>query len=109
MKKDVTLQMKLLHGLNNKIRYQILCALQENEKNVSELIEVVDGSQSVVSQHLACLRDCGLIEKRVEGKYAFYRLATPKITLLIQQLEKTMEDFYWDSESDTVMCHHHME
>lgn len=104
--KDYTLQLKLLHGLSNKTRYQILQVLRSGEVNVTELIEQVDGSQSSVSQHLACLRECGLIRKRMEGKYYFYTITTPKIIQLMDFLDETVQDFHWDGE--VIECKHHM-
>lgn len=102
-----TLQLKLLHGLSNKTRYAILKALIDGEKNVTELVEAVGGTQSNLSQHLACLADCGLVHKRGEGKYFYYRISTPKIVELIELLERAVVDFDWDGE--TIECKSHME
>ncbi|GAF41525.1 hypothetical protein FC83_GL000063 [Agrilactobacillus composti DSM 18527 = JCM 14202] len=102
-----TLQLKLVHGFSNPIRYGILMALKTGEQNVSALVDAVDASQSAVSQHLSCLRECGLIEKRIDGKYCYYRLTSPKISQLLDLLNDAIGDFHWD-EADNVVCHHHM-
>ncbi|MFD2728059.1 ArsR/SmtB family transcription factor [Enterococcus camelliae] len=109
MNENYTLQLKLLHGFSNRIRYAILMSLKNGEQNVTDLIETVGGSQSSVSQHLACLRDCGLIEKRNEGKYYFYRLTTPKIVQLLDLLNETISDFHWDEATEILKCKHHMD
>ncbi|MFD1670869.1 ArsR/SmtB family transcription factor [Agrilactobacillus yilanensis] len=108
MTEDYTLQLKLLHGFSNKIRYRILMVLKDGERNVSDLVTLVGGSQSAVSQHLACLKDCGLIEKRLEGKFYFYRLTSPQIPLLLDLLNESSHDFHWDEQSEVVKCEHHM-
>ncbi|MFS1052458.1 ArsR/SmtB family transcription factor [Enterococcus casseliflavus] len=106
MSNDFTMQLKLIHGFSNKTRYNILHVLKNGEQNVTDLLEKVGGSQSNISQHLACLRDCGLIEKRMEGKYYYYSIATPKIIQLMDVLDETILDFEWTGES--IECKHHM-
>lgn len=106
---NTILQMKLLHGLSNNIRYNILMILKDGEQNVTDLVKIVGGSQSAVSQHLACLRDCGLIVKRTEGKFYFYRLTTLKIIKILDLLNETINDFHWDEEFEVVKCHHHID
>lgn len=105
---DYTLQLKLLHGFSNKIRYSILMALKNGEQNVTDLIAEVGGSQSAVSQHLACLKGCGLIEKRTEGKFCYYRITSPKIVEMLDLINGAISDFHWDADSDSVKCDHHM-
>lgn len=103
---DYTLQLKLIHGFSNKTRYHILQILKNGEVNVTDLIEQVASSQSSVSQHLACLKDCGLIQKRAEGKFFFYSITSSKIIQLMDLLDDTVADFHWDGES--IECNHHM-
>lgn len=55
-----------------------------------DIVAIVNGSQSNVSEHLSCLRDCGLVTARPEGRSTYYALA-----------EKGMEDIL--SAVDTVM------
>ncbi|MGM0172944.1 ArsR/SmtB family transcription factor [Enterococcus sp. DIV0800] len=106
MSNDYFLQLKLIHGLSNKTRYSILQALKKGEQNVTDLIVQVGGSQSSISQHLACLRECGLIEKRMEGKYCFYSMTTSKIIQLMDILDETIQDFEWVDE-ENIVCKHH--
>ena len=51
----------MLKELAHAGRLMILCSLAEGEKTVNELVEIIDLSQSAVSQHLARLRAAGLV------------------------------------------------
>lgn len=108
MAEDYVLQLKLLHGFANQTRYQILMALKDGEQNVSELVTQSNVSQSAVSQHLACLRDCGLIERRLAGKFYYYRLTSPNIVTILNLLNESIHDFHWDENTETIQCKHHM-
>ncbi len=65
----------LLKAMSNEHRLLILCHLVEGESSVGELNERVELSQSSLSQHLAVLRQCGLVETRRESQTIYYRLA----------------------------------
>ena len=56
-------------------RRQILDALRGGDSDVSELVARLDVSQSLVSKHLAVLRNAGTVDVTVEGKRRIYRLA----------------------------------
>ncbi len=60
-------------------RLLMLDALQEKERCVCELTELVGADQSTVSKHLAVLRQAGLVEDRKEGVMTYYR---PKVACL---------------------------
>lgn len=107
MEQDYSMQLKLVHGFSNKTRYNILMTLKDGEKNVTDILTLVGGSQSSISQHLACLKDCGLIDSRSEGKFIFYRITTTKIVSLLDIINDTSEDFSWNESS--IECNHHME
>jgi len=64
----------MLKSLSNKWRLLILCQLVKGEKSVGELLEIVDLSQSALSQHLAVLRDSSLVTTRRESQSIFYSL-----------------------------------
>lgn len=68
---------RLLRSLSNEHRLMILCRLGEGELQVSQLQAHLDLSQSALSQHLARLRDDGLVAARREGTAVFYRIADP--------------------------------
>ena len=65
----------LLKALGDETRLEILRWLQrEKELNVTEVCERVGKEQSNVSHHLTCLRNCGLVSTKRDGKKVYYRL-----------------------------------
>ena len=67
----------LLKALSNPHRLLILCQLEGGERQVSQLQAASGLSQSALSQHLARLRDDGLVAARREGVAIFYSIANP--------------------------------
>jgi len=65
----------LFRGMADPTRLAILRRLAEGEARVAELTSTLGLAQSTVSGHLACLRDCGLITGRPEGRQMFYAMA----------------------------------
>ena len=57
----------LFHGFSERTRLSILLSLLEGEKRVVDLVDELGGSQSNISGHLACLKDCGLVTDRPQG------------------------------------------
>src|SRR5665213_790107 len=66
----------MLKQLAHAGRLMILCSLTEGEKTVGQLTELVDLSQSAVSQHLAKLRDAKLVEAEKRGQMVYYRISS---------------------------------
>lgn len=66
---------RLLKALANEQRLRVLCALAEGEQSVGRINERVDLSQSALSQHLAKLREEGLVVTRREAQSVYYALA----------------------------------
>jgi len=65
----------LLRALASECRLRILCLLENGERSVSELAKHLDLSQSSLSQHLARLRNGGIVTTRRDGVTIFYRIA----------------------------------
>ena len=78
----------LLKALSNDFRLMILCELKEGERSVSALEAVVPLSQSALSQHLAKLRESGLVSTRREAQTIFYSLADARAERLIDVLHE---------------------
>ena len=73
----------LLKGLANESRLMIMCVLTEGEVSVGELNKRIELSQSALSQHLAVLRDQGLVKTRRESQTIYYSLAdTPAMNVI---------------------------
>lgn len=68
----------LFHGFSDPSRLAILRRLALGEHRVVDLTRHLGLAQSTVSQHLACLRDCGLVESRAEGRASVFTLAHPQ-------------------------------
>jgi DNA-binding transcriptional ArsR family regulator len=77
-----------LKALGNEQRLLILCSLLENPLSVGELNERVDLSQSALSQHLALLRDAGLVETRRESQSIFYSLPAGPVMQVMALLQE---------------------
>jgi DNA-binding transcriptional ArsR family regulator len=74
------LHAKFFQGLANPTRLKIVeLLLERGELNVGELIEAVQMSQGQISNQLACLKWCGYVTSRSEGKYVYYRVTDPRV------------------------------
>lgn len=79
----------LLGALANERRLMILCKLVEwGEANVGTLAEAVGLSQSALSQHLARMRDEGIVTYRREGQTLWYRIADPRAEQIFATLHR---------------------
>ena len=80
----------LFHGLADRNRLAIVRQLAHGERRVVDLTEALGVAQGTVSGHLACLRDCGLIVGRPEGRQMFYSIAHPELMDLIGAAEQLL-------------------
>jgi DNA-binding transcriptional ArsR family regulator len=76
----------LLKSMSHPSRLMVLCHLLKGECPVSLLNQAVPLSQSALSQHLACLRDAGLVETRRESQIIHYRLKSRAVSDVLQAL-----------------------
>lgn len=73
----------LFHSLSDRTRLAIVRRLAGGEARVADLVAELGLAQSTVSGHVACLRDCGLVGGRAEGRQVFYSLARPELLDLL--------------------------
>jgi DNA-binding transcriptional ArsR family regulator len=66
-----------LKALADPTRLEILHSLESGERTVSELLEIVGGSQANVSKHLARMRHAGIVAARRDGNHVYYRVVDP--------------------------------
>jgi len=93
------LHAEICKTLSNSTRLMILNSLRDGEKSVNELAELVGAQQANVSQHLAVLRQRGVVTTRKHGASIYYSVVNPKIIracdmireVLFEQLTKTKE------------------
>lgn len=76
-----------LKAIGNARRLMVLCKLAEHgERTVGDLAQDVGLSQSALSQHLARMRDEGLVAFRRESQTLWYRIADPRTQALLATL-----------------------
>jgi DNA-binding transcriptional ArsR family regulator len=68
----------LFRGFSDPSRLSILRHLTLGEHRVIDLMEHLGLAQSTVSKHLACLRDCGLVESTPQGRATLWSLSCPE-------------------------------
>jgi ArsR family transcriptional regulator, virulence genes transcriptional regulator len=79
----------LLKVMANECRLLVLCYLADAEElSVGELMDRVGLSQSALSQHLARLRDEGLVSTRKEAQSVFYRVCDPRAQQVLALLHQ---------------------
>lgn len=71
---------RLGHALSDETRTRILLALREAPASPSDLADALGVSRQVMSNQLACLRGCGLVESIPDGRRTWYRLSDPHLT-----------------------------
>lgn len=77
----------LFHSLADETRLRIVQRLASGEARVVDLTTELGLAQSTVSKHLACLRDCGLVDYRAQGRQSFYALTRPELMDLLSSAE----------------------
>ena len=81
----------LFHSLADPVRLAIVQRLSCGEARVVDLTGELGLAQSTVSKHLACLRDCRLVDYRPEGRQSFYFIARPELLDLLRAAEHLLE------------------
>jgi DNA-binding transcriptional ArsR family regulator len=76
----------LLKIMSHPSRLMVLCHLMNGERPVSALNEAIPLSQSALSQHLAGLRQAGLVETRRESQAIYYRLKSQAVSRILEAL-----------------------
>lgn len=84
---DLDAAVALFHSLSDGTRLAIVRRLAEGEARVADLVGELRLAQSTVSAHMACLRDCNLVEGRPQGRQVFYSLTRPELMDLLASAE----------------------
>lgn len=82
-KTNLNVKARLFRGFGDPSRLKILESLISGEQTVSQIVERTGLSQPNVSNHLSCLRDCGLVASDQQGKFVEYRLSDPRVKELL--------------------------
>jgi DNA-binding transcriptional ArsR family regulator len=84
---------KYFRGLGDPIRLRILELLRsEGELTVGDLVTRLELPQPKVSNHLACLRWCGFVEARREGRMVYNRIADSRVTAMLDLAQSLLAD-----------------
>jgi ArsR family transcriptional regulator len=90
---DIERASRSLKAMSHPLRLKILCTLGEEEVSVQEIVDYVGTSQSNISQHLAILRDKGILASRKDANRVYYRVSDSRTLRLIGMMRE-------------VFCHH---
>jgi len=90
---DIERASRSLKAMSHPLRLKILCTLGGREVSVQEIVDYVGTSQSNISQHLAILRDKGILASRKDANRVYYRVSDGRTLQLIGLMRE-------------VFCHH---
>ena len=80
-------------ALGDRTRLDILSMLSEKKRfSVTEIYQGLGHAQNLISHHLACLKNCGLVTSEKEGKQVYYRLRNKKILKLLDFTDTYIKD-----------------
>jgi ArsR family transcriptional regulator len=80
---DIDRASRSLKAMSHPLRLKILCTLGDQEISVQDIVEKVGTSQSNISQHLAILRDKGILASRKDANRVYYRVGDARTLRLI--------------------------
>jgi len=80
---DIERASRSLKAMSHPLRLKILCTLGDQEVSVQDIVEQVGTSQSNISQHLAILRDKGILAARKDANRVYYRVSDSRTLQLI--------------------------
>ena len=88
----VGLKAKLFRGFSDPSRLSIVEALRAGPLTVSQIAAVAGLSQPNASNHLSCLRDCGLVVSEQQGRYVRYQLSDRRVDALLRLADELLAD-----------------
>lgn len=88
----VALKARLFRGFADPSRLSILNVLRNGALNVTGIVEATGLSQSNTSNHLSCLRECGLVVREQKGNYVCYQLSDERVAALLNLADELLAD-----------------
>jgi ArsR family transcriptional regulator len=85
---DIDRASRSLKAMSHPLRLKILCTLGDQEISVQDIVESVGTSQSNISQHLAILRDKGILASRKDANRVYYRVGDARTLRLISMMRE---------------------
>jgi DNA-binding transcriptional ArsR family regulator len=87
---DLSPAVALFRSLADPTRLAIVHELARGERRIVDLTKTLGWAQSTVSAHVACLRECGLVEGRPVGRQMLYRLTRPELLTVLAAAEELL-------------------
>ncbi len=84
---DIDQASRSLKAMSHPLRLKILCVLGNREVSVQDIVDNVGTSQSNISQHLAILRDKGILKSRKDANRVFYKVGDERTLKLIEMMQ----------------------
>ena len=88
VQEDVETASRSMKAMSHPLRLMILCKLGEDEFSVQDIVDNVGTSQSNIFQHLAILRDKGILSARKAANKVFYKVSDHKTLKLIEMMRE---------------------
>ena len=85
---DIERASRSLKAMSHPLRLKILCTLGDQEVSVQDIVDDVGTSQSNISQHLAILRDKGILASRKDANRVYYRVSDSRTLQLISMMRE---------------------
>jgi len=85
---DIDRASRSLKAMSHPLRLKILCTLGDSEISVQDIVEHVGTSQSNISQHLAILRDKGILSARKDANRVYYKVGDRRTLQLIGMMRE---------------------
>jgi len=85
---DIERAARSMKAMSHPLRLKILCVLGENEYSVQDIVDKVGTSQSNISQHLAILRDKGILGSRKDANRVYYHVSDVRTLRLISMMRE---------------------
>jgi ArsR family transcriptional regulator len=85
---DIERASRSLKAMSHPLRLKILCTLGDHELSVQDIVERVGTSQSNISQHLAILRDKGILASHKDANRVYYRVGDSRTLRLISMMHE---------------------
>jgi len=85
---DIEIASRSLKAMSHPLRLKILCTLGSGEACVQGIVDNVGTSQSNISQHLAILRDKGILSSRKDANKVYYRVGDERTLRLIGMMQE---------------------
>lgn len=89
---NTDLKAKLFRGLADPTRLGILETLGDRRLCVGDIVDATNLSQSNVSNHLSCLKDCGLVSSERQGRNVYYRISDRRVNALLELSRELLAD-----------------